>query len=377
VRRGSPSVLAVVETIAASGISLWLAWKHNSTEHIIIASALAPFLLLRTRLSTRYTLHVLELIAERVYERVSAPIGRNMILFFALPVVKVFCSIKTFLRHPLRSISHIATNFYENVFVIDLHIPPHVVSGIDLPEPYARWDVYSLVRSIIYAIISATKSFIKDIRRDNKISVRIFKFIFTILCFALTIPLIIIMSMAVVIPALAFRFSIKSTAFLWLPLLWIMYRSRPGMQTIDRIKLISEVPETKIMLIWSLFVIMGAFFKIPLLLRIWIFMQLDRLGPLGSLVTGLVEPIDVPLWQAGSVINAFLAWVYFFFRAKRHLLAKDSTEAWPEAWLKREYVSFQAVRTTLSLYAIACIFYIGASTAWRIEWPPIRFILFP
>jgi hypothetical protein len=94
------------------------------------------------------------------------------------------------------------------------------------------------------------------------------------------------------------------------------------------------------------------------------------------LATRLVAPFELPLWQVTSAISAGLAWA-FFFRAKRHLLAKNLTEAWPEAWVEREYVAFQGVRTTLSLYAIACTFYIAAATAWQTEWPPIRFILFP
>jgi hypothetical protein len=75
-------------------------------------------------------------------------------------------------------------------------------------------------------------------------------------------------------------------------------------------------------------------------------------------------------------LNALLAWV-FFFHADRHILAQGTSEAWPEGWVRREYALFQVVRTTLSLYVIACTFHIAASVAWQIEWPPICFVLFP
>ena len=130
------------------------------------------------------------------------------------------------------------------------------------------------------------------------------------------------------------------------------------------------------MLGYSLIVIFGFILKIALLFGIWRFAKLDWLGPLGVLATRIVAPLELPLWQVASAINAGLAWA-FFFRAKRHLLAKNSTEAWPEAWVAHEYVVFQGVRTTFSLYAIACTFYIAAATAWQTEWPPIRYILFP
>jgi hypothetical protein len=58
VRRGELSMLAIAETIAASGLSFWLAWRLGSIEHIVLASAITPFLLLRTRLSTRFALHL-------------------------------------------------------------------------------------------------------------------------------------------------------------------------------------------------------------------------------------------------------------------------------------------------------------------------------
>ena len=51
VGQGRISALAVVETVAASALSFWLAWKQYSVEHIVIASALAPFLLFRTHRS--------------------------------------------------------------------------------------------------------------------------------------------------------------------------------------------------------------------------------------------------------------------------------------------------------------------------------------
>jgi hypothetical protein len=113
----------------------------------------------------------------------------------------------------------------------------------------------------------------------------------------------------------------------------------------------------------------------PIMAALWVF-NLDWLGPLGIFVTRLVAPFNQELWQIASGLNAMLAWA-FFFRANRHLVAQGTTEEWPERWLRREYVTFQAVRTTLSIYAIICTFYIGAATAFETEWPPIHFILFP
>ena len=121
VRQGRPSVLAVVETIVASGISFWLAWKQNTLEHIVIASAIAPFLLLRTRLSTQYTVWVFEKIEDRI-EWWSA---------LLLPLIKIVCSAKMFTVHPLDSISSIPGNFVKYVFVVDLFSSPQAIPGAD------------------------------------------------------------------------------------------------------------------------------------------------------------------------------------------------------------------------------------------------------
>lgn len=47
------SVLAVLESICAVSLSLWLAWHFQSYTHIVVAIVLAPLLLLRTEESTR------------------------------------------------------------------------------------------------------------------------------------------------------------------------------------------------------------------------------------------------------------------------------------------------------------------------------------
>src|SRR6202035_4027464 len=113
VRRGTPSILAIVETTAASGISFWLAWKYNSAEHIAIASGLVPFLLLRTRLSTWYTIHVFNILDRAT--RTNKPLN-YLIKILLVPLIKILCSIKVFFRKPLKSIQRIPENFYKYVF---------------------------------------------------------------------------------------------------------------------------------------------------------------------------------------------------------------------------------------------------------------------
>jgi hypothetical protein len=108
----------------------------------------------------------------------------------------------------------------------------------------------------------------------------------------------------------------------------------------------------------------------------WRFTELNWLGLLGEMITRIVAPLELPLWQILSAINAILACA-FFFRAHRHLLAQGTSETLSEQRIRQEYVTFQAVRTAFSLFSISCTFYIAAAVASRTEWPHIRVILFP
>jgi hypothetical protein len=381
VRQGRLSALALVETIVASGFSFWFAWKQNTVEHIVIASAIAPFLLLRTRLSTEYIVSTIEKIEDKT------PLWAILLL---LPV-KIFCSIKSFLNYPLQSISVIPVNFYKYVFAVDLVASPQSIPGAD--EIDSRLESWVKTPGFIYQINNTynilnvlsrmreglRKRFVILIARTyfggKPNSLFLLYIRMTIIVYGF-LTILIIAALPMILIAFSFRFAIKSTAIIWLPLLWIIRQSRPGTSIFDRIKLNVRQPWSKLMLIYSLFVLAGFAAKVLLVFGAWKFAQLDWLGPVGELIIRLVEPLYLPLWQITSALNALISWG-FYFRAERHLLARNSTEAWPEAWVRREYVAFQAVRTTLSLYAIACTFYLAAATAWQAEWPPIRLILFP
>jgi hypothetical protein len=172
--------------------------------------------------------------------------------------------------------------------------------------------------------------------------------------------------------------AVKSTAILWLPLLWIIYQANPGERIIDRVDHQTHAPWNRLMLIYSSVVLISCGLKMALYTEAWKFGNLEQFGRAGELVTRLVAPVELPGWQVASAINAVLAWAFIFWavpQLRAHRI--QSTEARSEVSLRREYSSFQAVRTTLSLYSIACTFYIAASTAWQTQWPGIHFVLFP
>ena len=53
VRAGEPSALAMIETLAAMGGSVWIGVYFGTWWHVFVGAAIAPFLLLRTDLSCK------------------------------------------------------------------------------------------------------------------------------------------------------------------------------------------------------------------------------------------------------------------------------------------------------------------------------------
>jgi hypothetical protein len=292
----------------------------------------------------------------------------DIVRFPLLPLIKIVCSVNVVLKRPLMSISQIPRNYYRYVFVVDFFKPPQVIPEAEevVAVPHESIAYFS---GNAYAIVQAMVQMSSSMLRDKRIP----KFLATLVVLGFGI---IIFVMPTLLLAFSFRFAVKSTALFWLPLLWLLYQTRSGINILDRIELNTRQPWTKLILAYSVVILVIFILKLALIFEIWRFWELNWVGPLGVLATRLVAPFELPLWQIASALNASLAWI-FLFRAQRHLLARHSTEAWPEVWVRKEYVAFQGVRTTLSLYAIACTLYLGLATACDAQWPPIRFILFP
>lgn len=321
--------------------------------HIVLASALTPFLLLRTRLSTLYTIYLLRKFALYAFK------SRLYIGYFPLviPVIKIFSAGRAFLRQPLRAIRAIPHNFAKNIIVIDSCFAPQFVPG---SEDVGRTglNIYELLRDYnirAKAAVGSSSTLLEQIK-------------LTTVLLSMVYPVIAV--------AVAYRWAMKSTAVLWLPLIWIVVQARPGADVIARLVVMTRSAWSKAMRAYSAIVALDFIAKLALLFGMWKLANLDWLGPLGVAATRLAAPLDLPLWQAAGALNAVLVWV-FFFHADQHLLAQGTAEAWSEDSIRREYAIFQAVRTILTLYVIACTFYIAAAVAWQTEWPPIRFVLFP
>ena len=258
VRQGKISVLAIVETIVASGLSFWLAWHRNSIEHIVIASALSPFLLLRTQQSTKLTLDSLSRISQKLPEAV--------VELFFVPIIKLVCMIVSVFSHPVDHVLSIPHNFYKYVFTVDFLRSPQVIPEADQIADGIHNVVFVNEVNEIYNI----PKLLLEIAKEHTYK-SIVTHIIGLVCLGLVLSPLIILSFS-------FRFAVKSTALIWLPLLYIIYQSRSGQKLIDRVDYQLHAPWTITMLTYSCFVLMASGLKVALYIGVWKLVKLDDLG---------------------------------------------------------------------------------------------------
>jgi hypothetical protein len=135
--------------------------------------------------------------------------------------------------------------FLQNVFVLDLGVPPQIVPGSEEVSS-GRLNILPGMNIYTYAAkcFETAKLHLRYIGDPKLIEVvdpytgividpamtttigRTYFAILTVLKLMLETPFIILL-------ALMFRFAVKSTALIWLPLLWIIRQSQPGKRVLD------------------------------------------------------------------------------------------------------------------------------------------------
>jgi hypothetical protein len=268
-----------------------------------------------------------------------------LIHLLSAPVAKLISTVYVTVRHPVRALSAIPTNFAKYVLVIDLALSPRAIPGIEETRHVSSdsGDTYR----ILWPFLTSRPTW----------------------AWLIFLP----MYLPIIVSAFAYRWAIKSTAIFWLPLIWIVVQSRsPDIFT--RLAVVARSYKGRMMFGYSIFVAGAFLVKLTLLFGFWRFPSFA--GPLGTAGTQLIDPVRLPLWQAAAAFNAVLASVYFV-QADVHLHQRGSAEAWTEQWLKREYGVVTATRCVISLYTIACTFYIAIDVAWNMQWPTIQVVPFP
>lgn len=386
--RGEISLLAIIETVLSIIITIGIAIKYETLLHIFIGSLIAPFLLFRTDYSTKLgfsmfsTIHIEYEILEKLlsvevvqptdsdmkfllsslyFFTVEVPI--NLILIFIMlgstVIIRPLAALVGLFRHPIISFRAVPKNWKRIAGSVDLKYPP---------EPLPGLETYS--------------TNFEEFRFGNMIGVltRFFRSPFTFgsvlangLLFLTVAPILILFY----IPTLIYRFSLKSTTILYLPLIWLTHISfSEGNTLIQKLEDIKESPAESHKRIYAYFIII--FLTI---LPLFIFSSLAELiiwakqniHTNADLMRIYIPFNKIELWHIARSLNAVLT-VILYYLSYSILRDIESGKSLPGNATDILFRGAFFVRGLFALYTLICGIYIVSQS---VSLPAVGSDIFP
>ena len=362
------TLLAIVETLAASLASLYIAARIGTVILIAISAVVAPLLLL----STRKSMIIGIVIWKRTFNWWAKHERLTQFTFpmFWLPlVVRVLATGLALIRYPLLSIGAIPSNWTQIAFCLDSFRPPEPIPGYgrfgfdDILKPVNFVnDAIELIRVDLSAIF-------KECTLKGRAAV--------VLLAPFVVLVWLVVAVALFLPPLIYRWTIKATAVLYLPLIWAVgsaYRHLPDIRVaLQRIRA-SEMAQCGRMI--ATLVILGLAAKV-FLMAVWPGFATWWNGiPLLGVIEIYVRPKDIPVWQVASFLNGTMAFGLYWFAAEA-LERYDHPDAWPDRRIEGVIRSTSFIRTLLTCYTIVCSIYLTFASALDFPIPGLGTRVFP
>jgi hypothetical protein len=373
------SVLAIIETIVA-GILTYLFYRWTNTLwHVGLAACLSPFLLLRTSRSTELSLRIAERLSGVIVAWVtgSYPSGEGSSLLMAgisfpfipllIGVIKFISTFLNVILHPIATIEAIPRNWQRIVFCTDIGALPELIPTIEQASDDSTLEVFKTsfwFESMRFApreLLSG--AFIEGV-------------------------IIILFTFLVLLPGLAYRYAVKSTALIWSPLLWAV---RPVSSptdvrvTMDRITTraiykASRIYSTVVVLafagkmyLWFRLGELQSAFVSPSVLEVVRGFVSPRVLEVGH---SFIVPDQLPLWHVTSAFNALASWCLY-------LLSDYYYKDWqrglpiPENALRYTFWWVPLIMNIFTIYSLFCTVYITVQETSNLNLPPLHAKLFP
>ena len=272
------SILACVDTLIVCGLSLWIAFQYDIWLHIGIGALIAPLLLLRTPYSTEKGINWLDQILTKVIDIVEELEGKltssnrskftqstlkiisnillmstYLVLFVIIGLLsistRIFATITGLLKHPIITITNIPTNWKRVALYTDFLHPLEIIPGLE--AKIAAWKRYKYDFSYHPEIIPVFEVKTLDqflfseyfdrivwekLKRGNIID--------------RTISLSALFSILFVyVPVLIYRWSLKSTSVVYVPLIYLSQLSYKPNAPKQRAK---QILKQKFQLVWAI-----------------------------------------------------------------------------------------------------------------------------
>lgn len=379
IRNQNVSVLAIVETMTAIGVTIWIAVHFNTLTHIAISAAIAPFLLLRTPTSNNQGLvlaaRMANFVLTNLFQKLQPRPWRNQVervlmlpymalLMVASEVVVVFLSfvikalvaLTSVLTRPVETLAAIPRNWRDIVFCTDIATPPELLPGLD---DYKEDDV-GIGQFKVGRMVTAIFSDLGPSRSVAAVSI------------LLGIPYLLI----IYIPASLYRWSLKSTAIIWSPLVWAFRPISGADDPRQFARGIINLGIYKIARAYSAVIFLFLCFKaIIFLLWFQITSEMEAL-PSWKIISSYLLPTSIPAWQVAALINVLLTW-WVYTRATWYVHQADGGQQFDLKSAARFFQRTFIVRNILSVYTSLCTLYITVTIATAIRLPALQPIFFP
>lgn len=420
--KGDYSFLAIIESLLAVAVSLWFAWEYQTITHLIIASCLAPLLLLRTEESTQKGLSLFNssfgylidgkykfifyfvgivlgsLIVGFIYGKetmlIWAILGITGILFYYLEVKgkmnigkmpfvlkgivgvvgvggvlggavviviimslisKLWATIIVCFASPWECVKAIPVNWSRIVFSVDMRRSPEIIPGIESKRYKAITQHIADLR-----FGESMNDGVKKIHENGflKKAMGLLVLSFTFILY---------------FPAFAYRWSLKSSSLVWLPLIYIIGAKDEKCDEKDNNKRLQIILDrfrnsmwAKLLLAYNLIVLIF-FTLLPVVMAGKASLVLKSFEANQKWITVLDSPfmqyffifnLHFDLWHVTRFLTAFFSLALFFY-ADRLLLARKVI---PDYGLKSApYIirtGYHLLIIPFSLFTIACGLYL-------------------
>lgn len=355
--KGEITWLAIIETLLATGVGFAVVIVFETYLHLLIGAGLAPLLLLRTERSVKAGIKGLKWNGE-AFNNLTDPEGRSLfvnailLIFvsmsfpFILPLFAFFSRLygiitTIFSQSIVITVNAIPQNWKLQVLCLDFFHPPELVPGIERAEDF-----------------------------------ELATFRMALSAFRKTKPWYIPLLLFWYLPAWIYRWSLKSTAWAYSPLLFVILRTFDTSLSVgQRLKDIHISEIARFIRVFSL-IFIALFIAKLLAFQVWADWSKVLEGWGFQPFFFLIEPTIVPKWQVVFSVNALLGWVLFFF-AGRQLEIIKLTENPPAGWVDPVLRSFTFVRTSLAVgYIIPIMLFLVARQVF-LKLPPIDEKWFP
>jgi len=369
----TPSVLAVVETVAVVVAVFWLSYATGSLLPIALPAVFAPLLLLRTKVSSERNLRLF-LAYCRFLDRLEylgheGPIYRrgtlklfSAVLGVPLSLVSLtfrfVATVSSVVTHPATSVSAIPSNWWSVAACVDFTRAPELAPGIEKFQ-FPKETFISIVTRFTslkeIALFSEPDDSIVRRYRDRIIGVLLLTF-FILIWY---------------VPAAWYRWTVKASSIVYAPLAWAVHATRGRGRSVEqRLEDIKDDELEKIRRAYSCFVIVVLTIA-PFMLGIYVNQLMQNLdaGFSTELVHFWVFTGSVKLWHVARFVNAFLT-ISLFIYAGRALRKYRRRERLSEGAVSVFIRAVSGTRAFLGIYLSAKMLHLVVTAVdWRsIDW---------